>query len=264
MKNIYFGIILLICISCNAAKNPQKQKIVSDVKYGKPLIVLFETDPWLMVPDSPSFVLYDNGVLIYSEIIDRKLFRKLVTFNHNEMNEFIEYLSIDESIYYLRNETIYSGSGFDLPTNTIYLNITRMKKIEVYGDIEKNDEARNKTPAAFINLYDKIKHYRKENSIEWIPPKIEVLFWENIYASPKRQWIEGFPDLYSPSTIQRGGIYTVFIDGNEFETFISYFREMGQEEAVEINGRKMAIYYRIPFPNIDELKLLSWDERFYY
>jgi len=37
---------------------------------------------------------------------------------------------------------------------------------------------------------------------------------------------------------------------------------MGEKEAVEINERKMAISYRVPFPNIDELKLLYSSEEY--
>jgi len=259
MKNIcILGIILLICISCTTTKKSEKLERVSVEEYGKPLVVLLETNPWLMVigSDSPSFVLYENGVLIYSEIIDRKLFRKLIIFNQTEMNEFIDYLSIDEAIYDLDNEII-SSDWTDQPTNIIYLNITQMKKIMVYGRIETSYEVRKRTPVAFVNLYDKIKHYRKEKSLEWLPPKIEVMFWDYNYAPQKREWIEGFPDLNSPSTKKRGSdSYSVFIDGNEYDTFINYYRKMGEKEAVEINGKKMAISYRIPFPNIDELELL--------
>jgi hypothetical protein len=256
MKNVYIiGVIFLICISCNKIKYSEKSENVSDEKYGKPLVVLFETNPWLMVigSDSPYFVLYDSGIIIYSEIIDRKLFRKLVILNQDEMKKFIEYLSIDKSIYKLKEEII-SSYGFDQPTNIIYLNLTQKKIIMVYGYIEKDNEDRNRTPIAFINLYDKIKHYRNVNSVEWIPPKIEIMFWDYNYAPNKRDWIKGFPDLNSPSTINRGGdLYSVFIDGDEYETFIKYLKEMGEKEAVEINERKMAISYRIPFPNIDEL-----------
>jgi len=33
--------------------------------------------------------------------------------------------------------------------------------------------------------------------------------------------------------------------------FLEFFRSRGDREAVEINGMKMAISYRIPFPNIN-------------
>jgi hypothetical protein len=259
MKNVYIlGIILLICISCSKIKTSEKSEKIYDEKYGKPLVVLLEINPWLMVmgSDSPSFVLYESGIIIYSEIIHEKLFRKIVILNQDEMKKFIEYLSIDKSIYKLKKEII-SSDWTDQPTNIIYLNITQKKIIMVYGYIEKDNEDRNRTPIAFINLYDKIKHYRNVNSDEWTPPKIEIMFWDYNYAPNKRDWIKGFPDLNSPSTINRGGdFYSVFIDGDEYETFINYFREMGEKEAVEINGRKMSISYRIPFPNIDELELL--------
>jgi hypothetical protein len=108
-------------------------------------------------------------------------------------------------------------------------------------------------------LYDKIRNYRNENAIEWIPPKIEIMFWDYDYAPNKRNWIEGFPDLNSPTTISRNNLYSVFIDGDKYDTFISYFREKGEREAVEINGRKMSISFRIPFPNVDEIMKGKYD-----
>ena len=86
MKNIYiFGIILLICISCKAAKTSEKPEMISVEEYGKPLIVLLETDPWSMMvvgSDTPSFVLYDNGLLIYSEIINKISVLKGASFSY--------------------------------------------------------------------------------------------------------------------------------------------------------------------------------------
>jgi hypothetical protein len=227
---------------------------VSDEEYGKPLLVLIVTNPWLMVmgSDSPSFVLYDSGKLIYQLVENNRLSRYLTVFNQNELNEFIEYLSIDKSLFTL-GSMIMTGGSTDQPSNILYLNILKEKKIIVYGNLDVNNESRNGTPLSFLNIYDKIRNYRNENAIEWMPPKIEIMFWDYDYAPNKRNWIEGFPDLYSQSTISRGTLYSVFIDGDKYETFISYFREMGEREAVEINGRKMAISFRIPFPNVDEI-----------
>jgi len=38
-------------------------------KYGKPIVVLIETDPWLMVigSDVPTFALYESGQIIYKK-----------------------------------------------------------------------------------------------------------------------------------------------------------------------------------------------------
>ncbi|WP_437918722.1 hypothetical protein [Sphingobacterium sp. LRF_L2] len=43
-------------------------------KYGQPIITLIETAPWLMVigSDVPTFVLYENGQIIYKKVINKK------------------------------------------------------------------------------------------------------------------------------------------------------------------------------------------------
>ena len=261
-------LLLLLFLSLNFVSH-NLGKIVAEEsyltigeEYGKPLLVLLETNPWLMVigSDSPSFVLYDSGKLIYTIIENNNLKRHLTVLSQDEMKDFIEYLTIDKSIYDLE-DFIESSTWTDQPFTIIYLDIVKTKKIVVYGSIARNPEARNNTPFAFIQLYDKIKNYTNENSVEWIPPKIEIMFWDYDYAPNKRDWIDGFPDLNSPSTINHGNdFYSVFIDGNKYEILVNYLRNMGEREAVEINGKKMAISYRIPFPNIDELKLLFESE----
>jgi hypothetical protein len=134
--------------------------------------------------DSPSFVLYDSGKLIYHLIENRKLTKYIVNLTQNEMNEFIENLSIDETVYDL--DDLYMVSNWtDQPYNKLYLSITVNKQITVYGNLNNNED-RNNTPSLYLDLYDKIKNYRNENAIEWIPPKIEIMFWDYDYAPNKR------------------------------------------------------------------------------
>jgi hypothetical protein len=269
MKIINFlSIVLLLIgsISCSSNKTVSGKELrpIPDKEYGEPMLVLIETNPWLEVigSDSPSFVLYDNGILIYQTVKDGRIrfyhrrYRKhpefnVIVFNQNELDEFIEYLSIDESLYDLDNE-ITSSDAYDQPNNILYLDIIKDKTITVYGNINVDNTSRDRTPEPFIELYDKIKNYKNKNSITWIPPKIEVMFWDYNYAPRKRRWLKGFPDLNSPSTSIRRSIYSVFIDTDGYEIFFNYIRRMGERQAVEINGRKMAISYRIPFPNIDK------------
>lgn len=85
----------------------------------------------------------------------------------------------------------------------------------------------------------------------WLPNKIEVMLWDYNYAPNKRPWPENFPDLNSPSTIKfNDNTYSVFIDKADFDKFKKYYLSMGEKEAVEINNRKMAISYGLPFPNL--------------
>ena len=223
-----------------------------DKTYGKPLIVLTETDPWLMVigSDIPTFALYEKGQVIYKAIENKRLIFYTLTLTQEELQKVIQSLSISDAIYKLQDNVEASWTT-DQPSNILTLNIKQPKSISVYGRLDDKSEARKKTPKEFVTVYDNIKNYRNKSAKEWIPEKIEVMFWDYNYAPDKRSWLKGFPDLNSPTTIKFDkDSYCVFIDKENFDEFKKYYSSMGEKEAVEINGRKMAISYRLPFPNI--------------
>jgi hypothetical protein len=271
---------LCSCISHQTPLEKENEQVFTE-EYGRPLLVLTEHYDY-----GASFVLYNNGKLIYElnninnyKIVDHD--RYIIEFTQNEMIEFIEYLSIQEYLYSLNSEIIIFDSSSVLygpPTEalkvalagshvrflSLYLNITEEKRMIVYGDIEtiRNMENVNETSflllSPIIQLYDKLKSYQYKNVAKWVPPQIEILFWPYNSAPNTRQWIEGFPDLNSPSSIDHGdGSYSVFIEFDKYDSFFNYFEGRGLE-AVEINGKKMSISYKIPFPNIRELNLARW------
>ena len=220
-----------------------------DNTYGKPLIVLTETDPWLMVigSDVPTFVLYEKGQIIYKSVENGKIYE--VTLTANELQTVIKSFMITDDFYKLE-DNIVASNWTDQPNNLLTLNLTQEKTVRVYGRLKEN-KVRKETPKTFLRVYDKIKKYKNLSAKEWTPKKIEVMFWDYDYAPNKRPWIEGFPDLNSPTTIKRGeDSYSVYIDCENFDEFKKYFLSKGEKEAVEINGRKMSIAYRLPFPNI--------------
>ena len=222
-----------------------------DSTYGKYLIVLVETDPWLMVigSDVPTFALYENGQIIYKLIENEKVKFYEVNLTQTELQKVIQSLKITDELYKLNH--IEASDWTDQPTNVLILNFRMKKAISVYGRLKSNGEAREKTPKEFLVVYDNIKNYKNPNAKEWLPNQIEVMFWDYNYAQNKRPWIEGFPDLKSPTTIKiNDELYSVFIDKKDFEKFKKYYSSMAANEAIEINGRKMTISYRFPFPNM--------------
>lgn len=221
--------------------------------YGKPLIVLTETDPWLMVvgSDVPAFALYETGQIIYKLIENKELNIYEAILTEEGLQEVIQSFLIPDAIYTLP-ENIEASNWTDQPQNILTLNLTeKTKTINVYGQLKGNSEDRKKTPEDFLAIYDKIKQYKNKNAKEWLPEKIEVMFWGYDYAPGKRPWIKGFPDLNSPETVKfNDGSYTLFIDKANFDELKKYYWSMGDREAVEINGKKMSMSYRLAFPNI--------------
>lgn len=222
--------------------------------YGKPLIVLIETDPLAMVlgADVPSFVLYEQGQIIYKVIEDKKLKLFEVTLTKNEIQKVIQSFGITDKIYRLK-DNIETVEITDQPSNILTLDLKIKKTINVYGRIDNKEfgQAREKTPKEFLIVYDNLKKYRNSQAKVWMPDKVEIMFWDYNYAPNKRDWIKGFPDLNSPTTIRRGkDSYSVYIDKDKYAEFLKYYKSSGEKEAVLINGRKMSIDYRLPFPNI--------------
>lgn len=223
-----------------------------DRTYGKPLIVLIETDPWAMVigSDVPSFALYENGQIIYQKVENKRLKIYEVSISKTELQNVIKALGINDGVYKLPNN-VDASFKTDQPSNELILNFDSTKVISVYGRLDGDSAARIKTPELFLTIYDNIRKFKSDSAKEWLPDKIEVMFWDYNYAPKKRPWIKGFPDLNSPATVKRGNdMYSVYIDKKDYSAFKKFYLSMGEKQAVEINGRKMAISYRLPFPNL--------------
>lgn len=102
-----------------------------------------------------------------------------------------------------------------------------------------------------MDLYKKIKQYENSAAKEWFPDKFEVMFWDFDYAKKSKHWLKDFPDFNSSAAKKwREDFYSVYIDKEFYEKFKEYYLSLEQEQAVEINGKKMAISYRLPFPNL--------------
>jgi hypothetical protein len=222
-----------------------------DSTYGEALILLTESDPWLEVigSDLPSFVLYEKGQVIYSKPEDKHIKLYEARLDEKELAELINSFDIDNDIYGMQ-DYIQADEATDQPTTTLQLRFKTFKTINVYGNMAW-DGAKKKIPAKFLAVYDKIKAYSNARAREWQPNIIEVMFWDYNYAPNKKPWPKEYPDLQSASTIKRGAdSYSVYMDIKylpEIERFVS---TRGEKEAIEINGRLMAIAYRLPLPNI--------------
>jgi len=224
-----------------------------DSTYGKPLIVLIETNPWLMVigSDVPSFTLYEKGQVIYKRVENKTTKFYEAKLYEREIPEVINSLVASEDIYQAP-EVIMASSATDQPDNILYLNYSKPKTIRVYGDLRVGSKDRTDVPKDFLIVFDNIKKYTNDSAGEWLPKKIEVMMWDYDYAPNKRPWPGSFPDLKNPATIKfDNNSFSLFIDQKDFPEFKKYYNSMGEKEAVEINGRKMAISYRLPFPNLN-------------
>lgn len=221
-------------------------------EYGEPILVLIEQNPWKMVigSDTPTFALYENGQIIYKQKIDEKIHLLTVKLTNLEKNELLEDI-IDFNIFNEDN-FIVARRATDQPTNIFILtNSDSTKTIRVYGDLESKKIQRT-IPKTIARLYKRLSKYQHKESFKWSPDNIEVMVWDYSHSTeiPKK-WPKEWPDLNNSSTIDREGMYSIYLDKNDLPKLKEFISELKRNQAIEINGLKMSISYRMPFPNIN-------------
>lgn len=223
-------------------------------KYGQPVIVLIETDPWLMVigSDTPTFALYENGQIIYRKTIDNSYKYFEINYDSEKTQDLIYSFGITGDLMSL-SDYIDSSDRTDQPTNILILNFDILREINVYGNLrDKKSEARDKTPKEYLMVYDNILKFEDKSAKEWIPEAIEVMA-TNYNHSPEKplKWNSDWNDINSPTTIKRNDfLYSIYLEKKYFDDFIKLLSKLKQKQAVEINGTKYSLTYRLPFPNI--------------
>lgn len=167
------------------------------------------------------------------------------------MQELISSLSINDSLVNMK-DYIEASSWTDQPTNELILNFRKTNIKRVYGDLRKSKEARKNTPKDFLAIYDKLIKYKSKEEKEWLPDVIEILLTDYSHSPEKpKEWPKEWANLESKTTVKRSeSLYSLYLPKEHFEDFLKLQYDLKEKQAVDINGKKFSISYRLPFPNL--------------
>lgn len=214
----------------------------------KPIVMLTIFDPWAMVlgADSPVFVLYETGQVIYSRA--------------NEDNE-VEFWSamLDELDVQDLRRALHVGAiaefqdYYDLaqmtdqPTEsfTVQSDFGGLYSVGVYGSLAHDEDVRAAAPEALVEAFDLMTTYSHPDAERWLPEKFEVLLWP-WDTSDAVEWPSDFPQLDSPFAVQRETVISLYVDTSEYERFVGLARGAN---ALRLDGETYAISVRWPFPH---------------
>jgi hypothetical protein len=261
MKTSAFRFTLMLCLTCIlVAEEP------------KPLLMVMEADPWASVigSDSPVLAIYSDGAVIYRKHPDP-------TAPTNQTNPYLSRVvpKPDELIGKLLSFDMAAmpdqhalSSATDQVTTDIW---TPAKTIRIYGDWHKprdfgsnNDPATiaiatreekmwASLPAKLREALTRLEDVRRVEGTPWLPAKIEIVFWpwENA-VDPSTAWPKGWPGLSDKETRKRGtDSYSVYLAPNRFNELRRLLASRKEKGAILIDGKKMALAYRFPFPGED-------------
>lgn len=246
MRKIIIGLILTFIV-CNSYSQEWNEE------YGAPVVVLVETNPWLMVigSDVPTIAIYESGNVVYKRAEKKKMKYYSVVLDSTETQNLIYSLGITDSLVNMK-EYIEAASYTDQPTNELILNFTEPIVKQVYGNLREDKEVRKKTPKEFLTVYDNLIEYKSKKEKEWLPNNIEVLLTDYSYSPEEpKEWPEKWPNLESELTVKRGeSLYSLYLPKEHFEEFIKLISDLKEKQAIEISGKKFSVSYRLPFPNL--------------
>lgn len=217
----------------------------------QPVVMLTEFNPWAMVigSDSPTFVLYENGTVIYLKD-GRYVSARL---SQAEVEVFVRGLALD-ALSRLQDKYIIIHAT-DQPTTVLLVrpDDRNYKKISVYGSIQ----SLKAEPAERLPLPDELTHalrqvlnYDNANSSAWMPEYIEVMIWPFEYAKGKAaDWPTKWPGIADSKTVRRRDTYSIFIPASQNEEIREFISHLKPTQAVRIDNKKWAISTRFPFPH---------------
>jgi hypothetical protein len=208
----------------------------------RPLIVLVETEPWLMVigSDSPRFALYSDGLVIYRHGREYRSVR----LSDEERRALLASLDVESLACF----TGFHGNtaATDQPYHNLFLGRGgSLSLVSVYGA----QFDRSAVPQALAAVHARLAAFDHPGAQTWLPERIEVMIWPYEYAPDASiEWPADWPGLDSEHAVRRGDGYSIFVPGAELARLVAFLGTRRERGAVRIGGHKWAAGLRFPFP----------------
>jgi len=263
------GIVLCAALlsGCGAPRPPQDRSKTSDPFAGpKPVAVLLQTDPGLLLPDAetPVITIYEDGqvICLYREHGEPPIYFHKVL-NRTELGAVKQKITSFGDYSQLKRFYDLAPSITGQPETRFYLDIDGTTlATAAYGLMlpetalpaptatSQNGEKADRLPKSLSDLYEYLTHLRFEGWKPWTPKHLEVMIWP-YDGTPAGivQWPHGWPGLDSPQTKKRGDSYSIFLPGRDLARLRGVMETMRERGAVEIGGRSWAMTFRFVFPS---------------
>lgn len=219
-----------------------------DFAPAKPKIVLIERNPWLMVigSDSPTFVLYDDGRVIYAT----KAGYVTVALSPAERDALLTNIDAPALQPLAKHYDRYPGVSDMRTAVLVVFEDAKPSIISVYGGIDSSWTKGSIVPEKVVIAGNRLRSFTHPDAQPWLPEQIEVMIWPYEYAPQKSiVWPARWPGLDSPDTVKRReGAYSLFIPSADLSRLRAFLKTRREKGAVEISGRKWAVDWRLLFP----------------
>jgi len=252
-SRILIAAVVLFGAPASAAFNPFEGP--------KPIAVLIEQNPWLMVigSDVPRLAVYDNGDVIFLKQTGRDDYEFRIAHLAPAELQSLErtwapLVSAEPKSHY----DLIPGVT-DQTTTKLYLSSgDRAVAVNAYGldceDGPRLQEAfakvRDGPPPALFQVQRALCAVDVRQSEKWTPKYVEVMLWDYSHAiEPSIYWPKDWPAFTSERAFKRGDSWSIFFDAAELPRLDAFLKTEKPKGAVELDGKKWSVAYRYTFPS---------------
>ncbi|MDB4933592.1 MAG: hypothetical protein JWP87_564 [Labilithrix sp.] len=269
---IAFARALGICVLLSLAgcgKKPALEPTAGSFKVGglealvhKPILVLYDIDPWLMVmgSDVPRITIYEDGLSILFRPRPRAPAERLVAhLGRDDVAHLLERVratGVDNIASY--TDICHCSDG---PTTTIlYRTGAYWRSISMYGMTPEGLPTAMPSappPRAFVDARKLLADFSPTKTETWSPELIEVMLGAFEYSSMKPlAWPSDVPSPPAAAAAPDGvipGVYKHRVAGIHEDKLRALERSLDPHQAVLVNGHKWSLGIKVLLPEEEYL-----------
>lgn len=235
--------LLLVALGCAHGSSAQAPENCQVETPSQPLLVLSEFSEWVGSP-AASFVLYADGTVVYAERDKQRWPTK--NFRQTRLTPAaVEMLMSSLPLDPLSKVEWFSSVGFRSDQNIAVItwwSATQRQQASVYGPVSR--EARedvNASPAAFVDVYERLRAFTAETGEPYRYSVIEVEVQPlppSGSQMPSVAWPPGWPTLKSPGSVKHEWNYygDIYMTASCEPAVLEFARSLGTRRTFQLDA----------------------------
>ncbi len=221
----------------------------------KPLAVLWQMNPWLMVigSDVPTVVVYDDGLVVMQRIARHSVSRiqgQLAPADARALAARID-AGLAKSPHHSS-----ANLATDQPTVDILVQSGGLWReascygLSADGVSSTRGSSGSEAPVGFVTAFKALLSVKPSGEKSWVPDQIEIMLWGNDGAPRATPWPTDVPAPAASITPPPPGSGVIkHVVAGKYEPALKAYLSANSGRGVRLNGHTWALRYRVRVPS---------------
>ena len=220
----------------------------------KPLAVLRESNPWLMVigSDVPTIVVYEDGLVVYQKLAGQKAEGLMVNVGPEAARALVSGLAPPDFMALPARMSVTAAT--DQPTVGIALRRGSQWKYASVNGLGRDGKAtaasHGEAPVVFITAYRRLASFDAPGATPWEPESIEIMISDFSHARERPlPWPAGIPAPPAGVKPPEKGVYRHYVPGRHEAATRAFIASLNQSQGVSVGGASASVGVRRVVPS---------------